>query len=46
MDEILTARAEQPDEKKEWTVPTLKQLDLSETHSGADFLDDGLGSPS
>jgi hypothetical protein len=44
MDETLTPPAQaQPDAKKEWTVPTLKKLDLTETRSGADFLDDGSG---
>ena len=43
MDETLTSPAEQPDAKKKWTTPTLKELDLGETRFGADFLEDGSG---
>jgi hypothetical protein len=47
MDEILTPPAPaqpaeaQPDAKQEWTVPTLKKLDLAETRVGADPFDFG-----
>ena len=42
MDETLASPAEQPDAKKEWTAPTLKELDLAETRFGADPFDYGL----
>jgi hypothetical protein len=37
----------QPDAKKEWTAPTLKKLDLTETRErfgdGGDFLEESSG---
>jgi hypothetical protein len=46
MDQVLTAPVEQPDAKQEWTTPTLKKLDLTETREelgpGGDmFLESG-----